>query len=302
MPEQTPAPPPRDNLRGILWMALFTLFMSAMHAAVRHVSGDLHPFEIAFFRLLFGFVIVLPWFIKLGWAPLKTRRFGLMSLRGVLNLTCMMAFFFGLSITPLAEVTALMFSAPIFATVLAMAVFGERAGARRWTAIAFGFAGTLVVVQPGFGTIGLGPILVLFAAFGWGICMVIIKSLGKTESSVTIITYMSLVMTPLSLIPALWVWQWPTDRQWMWLLVIGLLGGAGQMSMTEAMRAAETHAVAPVDFLKLIWISIIAFFVFGEGPGPYTWIGGVMIFGATAFIAWREHVLRSAPLPRLETT
>ena len=156
MPEQTPAPPPRDNLRGILWMALFTLCMSAMHAAVRHVSGDLHPFEIAFFRLLFGFVIVLPWFIKLGWAPLKTRRFGLMSLRGVLNLTCMMAFFFALSITPLAEVTALMFSAPIFATVLAMAVFGERAGARRWTAIAFGFAGTLVVLQPGFGTIGLG--------------------------------------------------------------------------------------------------------------------------------------------------
>ena len=302
MPEQTPTPPPRDNLRGILWMALFTLCMSAMHAAVRHVSGDLHPFEIAFFRLLFGFVIVLPWFIKLGWAPLKTRRFGLMSLRGVLNLTCMMAFFFALSITPLAEVTALMFSAPIFATVLAMAVFGERAGARRWTAIAFGFAGTLVVLQPGFGTIGLGPVLVLFAAFGWGICMVIIKSLGKTESSVTIITYMSLVMTPLSLIPALWVWQWPTDWQWVWLLVIGLLGGAGQMSMTEALRAAETHAVAPVDFLKLIWISVIAFLAFGEVPGPYTWIGGVMIFGATAFIAWREHVLRSAPLPRLETT
>ena len=165
MPEQTPAPPPRDSLRGILWMALFTLCMSAMHAAVRHVSGDLHPFEIAFFRLLFGFVIVLPWFIKLGWVPLKTRRFGLMSLRGALNLTCMMAFFFALSITPLAEVTALMFSAPIFATVIAMAVFGERAGARRWTAIAFGFAGTLVVLPPGFGTIGLGPFLALFAAF-----------------------------------------------------------------------------------------------------------------------------------------
>ena len=79
-------------------------------------------------------------------------------------------------------------------------------------------------------------------------------------------------------------------------------GGAGQMAMTEALRAAETHAVAPVDFLKLIWISVIAFFAFGEVPGPYTWIGGVMIFGATAFIAWREHVLRSAPLPRLETT
>ena len=223
MPEATTAPPPRDNLRGILWMALFTLCMSAMHAAVRHVSGDLHPFEIAFFRLLFGFVIVLPWFIKLGWAPLKTRRFGLLSLRGVLNLACMMAFFFALSITPLAEVTALMFSAPIFATVLAMAVFGERAGARRWIAIAFGFAGTIVVLRPGFGSIGLGPMLVLFAAFGWGICMVIIKSLGRTESSVTIIAYMSLIMTPLSLIPALWVWQWPTDWQWGWLLVIGLL-------------------------------------------------------------------------------
>ena len=275
--------------------AIFSVF-------VRLATEHIDPLQAVFFRNLFGLILIAPLAFRSGLAPLKTRRFGLMSLRGVLNLTCMMAFFFALSITPLAEVTALMFSAPIFATVLAMAVFGERAGARRWTAIAFGFAGTLVVLQPGFETIGLGPMLVLFAAFGWGICMVIIKSLGKTESSVTIITYMSLVMTPLSLIPALWVWQWPTDWQWVWLLVIGLLGGAGQMSMTEALRAAETHAVAPVDFLKLIWISVIAFFAFGEVPGPYTWIGGVMIFGASAFIAGREHVLRSAPLPRVETT
>ena len=81
-----------------------------------------------------------------------------------------------------------------------------------------------------------------------------------------------------------------------------MLGGAVQMAMTEALRIAETHAVAPVDFLKLIWIAVIAFLAFGEVPGQYTWIGGAMIFAAAAFIAWREHVLRPAPATRVATT
>ena len=302
MPEQTPAPPTRDNLRGILWMAVGTLCMSAMHGLVRFVSADLHPFEIAFFRLVFSLIVVLPWFVKLGWQPLKTRRAGRLVTRGVLNLSCMLAFFFALSITPLAEVTALMFTAPIFTTVLAMAVFGERAGFRRWTAIGVGFLGTLVVLRPGFTDIGLGPMLVLFAAFVWSICMIIIKDLGRTESSVTITIYMSLVMAPLSLVPALFFWQWPTWEQIAWLIAIGLVGGGGQLAMAEALKLGETHAVMPVDFLKLIWISLIAFIAFGEIPGLYTWIGGAMIFTATAFIAWREHLLRAKPTPRVETT
>ncbi len=276
-------------------MLLCGLAMSAMHASVRHVSGGLHPFEIAFFRLVFGLLPLLPWFIKLGWAPLKTKRPGMIVFRGVLNLVCMLAFFMALAITPLAEVTVLVFTAPIFATVLAVFVFGEKVGLLRWGAIGFGFLGAVVVLRPGFEAVQLGPALALFAAVVWGVCLIIIKSLGKTDSSLTITVYMSLVMAPLSLLPALLVWQWPTAEQFLWLAAIGVFGGIGQMAMAEALRIGDTHVVMPIDFARLIWISAIAYAAFAEVPGFYTWLGGAMIFAATAFIAWRERALRQKP-------
>ena len=287
--------PQQNNLKGVMWMLVCGISMSAMHSSIRHVSADLHPFEIAFFRLLFGLLPLAPWFIKLGWAPLRTKRLGLMTFRGVLNLVCMLAFFMALAITPLAQVTALGFSAPIFATVLAVFVFGEKVGVQRWSAIAFGFLGALVVIRPGFETVSLGAALALSAAIIWGVCLVIIKTLGRTESSLTITVYMSLIMAPLSLIPALWFWQWPTGQQFMWLIAIGITGGTGQMAMAEALRVGETHVVMPIDFSRLIWVSVIAFLAFAEVPGLFTWIGGAMIFAATAFIAWRERALRITP-------
>jgi drug/metabolite transporter (DMT)-like permease len=275
-----------------MWMLLCGLSMSAMHASIRHVSAGLHPFEIAFFRLVFGLLPLLPWFIKLGWSPLKTKRPGMIVFRGVLNLVCMLAFFVALAITPLAEVTVLVFTAPIFATMLAVFVFGEKVGLLRWGAIGFGFLGALVVLRPGFEALSLGSALALFAAIVWGVCLIIIKSLGKTDSSLTITVYMSLVMAPLSLLPAVLVWQWPTAEQFLWLAAIGIFGGIGQMAMAEALRIGDTHVVMPIDFVRLIWISAIAYVAFAEVPGFYTWLGGAMIFAATGFITWRERAAR----------
>jgi drug/metabolite transporter (DMT)-like permease len=278
------------NLRGLMWMLLSGILISGMHGSIRYVSTSIHPFEIAFFRLLFGLLPLLPWLARLGWAPLKTNRFGLLALRGALNVFCMLAFFYSLSIAPLVEVTTLAFSAPIFATIAAMIIYKEKIGLRRWVAIAIGFLGVLVVLRPGFQEISEGQILALSAAVGWSACMVMIKSLGRTETSLTITLYMSLVMAPLALIPALWFWEWPTEDQLIWLMAIGVLGGAGQMAMAEALKVGDTHVVMPVEFTRLIWISVIAYVVFAELPGLYTWIGGGIIFLATAFIAWRERV------------
>ncbi len=277
-------------------MLVAGITMSLMHASIRHVSAELHPFEIAFFRLVFGLLPLLPWFFKLGWAPLRTKRPGMIIFRGVLNLICMLAFFMALAMTPLAEVTVLVFTAPIFATVLAVFVFGEKVGLLRWGAIGFGFLGAVVVLRPGFEAIHLGSALALFAAIVWGVCLIIIKSLGRTDSSLTITVYMSVVMAPLSLVPALYFWQTPNMEQFLWLAAIGVFGGIGQMAMVEALRVGETQVVMPMDFSRLIWISIIAYLAFAEVPGVYTWTGGAMIFAATAFIAWRERArkLKSA--------
>ena len=290
-----PLPPPAGRslaLRGILWMLVAGVCFACMHATIKQVAHTgLHPFEIAFFRLLFGVLPTIPWFVRDGLAPLRTKRFGLMSLRGVLNVGAMMCFFTALAIAPLAQVTALGFTAPIFATILAVPFLGETVRLRRWTAIAIGFVGTVVILRPGFAEIQLGALLVLFSSVVWGGCMIIIKRLSTTESSATITVYMSVVMTPLMLIPAAFVWQWPTLHQFAWLVAVGCFGGGAQMAMAQALKLADTHVVGPVDFVRLIWVTLLGYLVFGEVPDAFVWIGGAMILASTAYIAYREHLL-----------
>jgi drug/metabolite transporter (DMT)-like permease len=275
-------------LRGVALMFVSTFFFAAMHGSIRYVSATVHPFEIALFRNVFAMVVVLPWFWRYGIAPLRTRRFGLHALRALFNIMAMLSFFYALSVTPLSEVTALGFTAPIFATVLAALLLREVVRARRWCAIAIGFLGTLVILRPGFEAIGFGQMLVLFSSMIWACALLVIKTLGRTDSSVTIISYMALLMIPLSLVPALFVWRWPEPLEWCWLIGIGMLGGIAQFCMTEALRQADTAVVMPIDFFKLVWVTLIAWLAFAEHLDLYTWIGGAVIFASTLYIAYRE--------------
>ena len=275
-------------LRGIGLMFVSTFFFAGMHGSIRYLSATVHPFEIALFRNVFAVLVILPWFYRYGIATLRTQRLGLHALRAVFNIMAMLSFFYALSITPLSEVTALNFTAPIFATVLAALILGEVVRARRWIAIGIGFFGTLIILRPGFETIGLGQMLVLFSAMIWACALLVIKTLGRTDSSATIMSYMALLMIPLSLIPALFVWRWPDPLEWAWLLAIGVLGGIGQFCVTEALRQADTAVIMPFDFFKLVWVTGIAWLAFGEGLDAYTWIGGVVIFSSTLYIAYRE--------------
>lgn len=275
-------------VRPIVLMAIAAFFFATMHALIRKVSAGLHPFEIAFFRSLFGLLFVAPWFVRFGLAPLRTARFGTHVLRTGFNVVAMLSFFYALSITPLAEVTALGFTAPIFATVLAALVLGEVVRFPRWAAVVVGFLGTLLILRPGFADVGLGQLLVLLSSAVWACALMIIKSLSRTESSVTIITYMALLLAPAALVPALFVWVWPTAEQLAWLALIGLIGGGAQYLMTEALAGADASVVMPVDFTKLIWVALIAYLAFGEVPDLFTWLGGVIIFSSTLYIAYRE--------------
>jgi drug/metabolite transporter (DMT)-like permease len=271
-----------------------TFLFSAMHASIRHLSDTMHPFEIAFFRSLFALVVVAPWFYRDGLALLRTEHLGLHCLRTVLNVGAMLSFFYALSITPLSEVTALGFTAPIFTTLLAALVLREVVGMRRWSAIVVGFVGTLVILRPGFAEIGPGQMLTLFSSMIWACALLTIKTLGRSDSSATIIAYMALLMLPLTLAPALFVWRWPESDQLLWLVLVGLLGGTGQLCMTEALRRADTAVVMPIDFCKLLWIAVIAYLAFGEVPDRYTWIGGAIIFASAMYIAYRERQVAGA--------
>lgn len=279
---------PGQTARAMSWMVFGTVAFATMHALVRHITQEVPVFEVAFFRNFFAVVALTPMFLRYGFAPLKTKRLGLLTLRGVLNIGAMLAFFYALSVTPLATVSALGFSAPIFATTLAMLLLGEVVRARRWAAIVIGFAGALVIIRPGIIELDYGMLAVLLSSGLWALALMVIKVLGRTESSLTITLYMGLIMTPLSLGPALYVWVWPTWEQLAWLAGVGLVGAIAQWSMTEALRLGDTSEVMPLDFLKLIWASVIGYLIFSEVPDLFTWIGGLMIFGGATYIAIRE--------------
>ncbi len=287
-----------SSLRGVLWMLAATVWMAGMHGAVRHVSATVHPFEIAFFASLFGLLVVAPSFVRSGLAPLRTQRLRLHGVRSVFHVIAMFAYFFALGMAPLALVTALAFAAPVFATILAVPLFGENVDRRRWLAILAGFAGILVVLRPGTDTPEAGAVVALGASVVFSGMLVTTKALSRTESSITITSYMLLMMVPMSLVPALFVWSWPDGETMLWLVFIGVASAFGRLFLAQALREAPTHVVMPVDFCRLIWVTIIGYFVFGDVPDPFTWVGGAIILGSIAAIVHRgRHKDLEGPRP-----
>jgi len=209
----------------------------------------------------------------------------------------MLTFFYGLSTTELATANALGFTAPLFAAALATIVLGEVFRWRRWTALTVGFIGMLVILRPGIVALDTGPMLILFSSCVWGTVLVIIKSLGQRESVVTIVAWMIAFMVPLSLVPALFVWQWPSWEQVGLMAIMGMMGTAGHFLITSALKIADTAAVMPIDFLKLVWAALIGYALFGEIPDFWTFVGGAIVFAAATYIALRERNAVSTPAP-----
>ena len=280
-------------MRGIVLMCLSTVAFSIMHGLVRFVSEVLPPFQIAFFRNIFGLAFLLPLLMRSRFAVLRTRQIGLHALRGVINMAAMLMFFTALSISPIAKVTALGFTAPIFMAILAVIVLGERFRIYRWSAIFLGFVGMLIILRPGLVVIDTGALLVIGSAVLWAVAMLIIKIQSRTESSLTIVAYMGIFLGVFSIAPALWVWQ-PFELQTLGLMVlIGLFGSIAQMAISESLKETDPTALMPFDFLKLIWTAIIGAWFFAEIPDMFTWIGATVIFSSGLFIAFRERSVRS---------
>ncbi|MDX1738058.1 MAG: DMT family transporter [Alphaproteobacteria bacterium] len=277
-----------ENIQGMIWMLLAVLLFSALHTSIRIASETIHPLEIVFFRNFIGTLVLLPVFLKHGLSPLKTDKVGLLSLRAVLNAGAMALFFTALASAPLADVTALSFLGPIFATLLAVLIMRETVGWKRWAAIFAGFCGALVILRPGIVAIDTGSMMVIIASLLWAGALITIKFLSRSESSLTITLYMTIMMTPLTLVPALFVWTWPTPVDWFWLVLIAALGTFAQYCMTESLRLGDTHVVMPMDYTRLVWLAIIGWFLFGESPDTYTIIGGIIIALSAIYIAWRE--------------
>ena len=275
--------------KGIGLMLGSAASISGANGAVQHLSHTgLHVFEIAFFRQLLGLILMVALFLRNGLRPLITRKIWLHVLRSILNVVAMLAFFYGLSLEPLAKVVSLGLTAPLFATVGAVIFLRETMTLRRWIALGIGIIGALLILRPGVQVVSLGALMVLMSNTLWAVALVVIKVLTRTDSSVTVALYSSLLQTPLAFMFALFFWQWPTAEQLFWLLGIAILGTISQLALTEAFHKADATLVLPADFTKVIWASLIGYFFFGQVPEIWVGVGAIVIFAAVFYNSYSD--------------
>lgn len=282
------------NLQGILWMMATGVLFVAVTGIVRHLGTDMSPVQAAFIRYLFGLVLLLPVFFRMGSLLRAPSEFGLHAARGVIHGIGVMLWFFAMARIPIAEVTALGFTAPIFTTLGAALFLGERLHLYRIGAVLIGFSGALVVLQPGFQSLNIGSLAQLAAAPLFACSFLIAKRLTGVESSTAIVAYLSIFVTLVLLPPALIVWRTPSWVELGWLFATASCATAGHYTLTQAFRAADITVTQPIQFLQLVWATLLGLLVFREQPEVWTWVGGGMIVASATFIAHRESRRRNA--------
>ena len=278
-------------LMAISLMIISGLFFVLMHSAVKYLSEEVHIFEIAFFRCALVIFVLAPVIIQQGKTIFKTKQPKMQFLRIITNSVAMLCFFYGISTTPLAQLTTLGFTVPIFATILAVTFMKEKIRLRRTTALIIGFVGTIIVMRPDI-SIELGALLIIFSSFLWSICLIFIKKLTQTDSAVTISLYFGIGMIPATFALAFPVMEVIDLKQFTILLFIAITGTLAQTIMNTALQKGELALLLPFDFLRLIWSVLIGYALFAEEPTFTLWIGGFLIIGSTTYIAWRESTLK----------
>lgn len=280
-------------------MALSGMLVSLMHVLVREVSQHVHPIEIAFFRNVTGLVMLIPFLLRQDRSLWKSKQPKLQLIRSIIGSIALMSWFTCLSMLPVADATAISFVTVLYITVGAALFLGEKVGIRRWLAIIVGFIGTLIIVRPGSSLFGAGALVALVSTMFWAAAMLCVKVLSRTDSSVTMVFYVNVYFMIFTFVPAMFFWTWPTPLLAGQMIVVGVMATLGHLCMAQALRAADTTVVAPVDYTRLLWAAGVGYLVFGEFPDVWTWVGGTVIFLSTVYITYREAMTkRSTPTAR----
>ena len=265
-----------------------TFFGSFMGASVKLLSDDLHPIIICFYRCVMGLILITPFVVRNNFEALKTDNMRLQIFRALINIISMICWFSAIGMMHLEKATALGFTTPLFTTILAVLMLGEVIRFHRTAALLLGFFGIIIIIRPGYLPFEFGTLLMLIASFSFSFVLIFVKKLSATDSSLTIIFYHLLFMTPIFFILSLFFWENISFYQ---LIVFTLMGGAGLLShwcLAQAFKMSDTTFVMPLQFTKLIWASLIGLFIFAEQPDIWTWIGGVIIFISVVYITYRE--------------
>ena len=280
------------DVQGIGYMILSGLFFVFVTGAVRHIASDMNPMQAAFIRYFIGLLFVIPIMLRTRPVRLAPPRLGLHAVRGLVHGIGVLLWFFAMSRIPIAQVTALGFTAPVFATIGAALMLGETLRLRRITAVLIGLAGAMIILRPGAAAIDIGAIAMLVSAPLFAMSIIIAKRLTETESTPSIVGYLSVFVTLTLLPPAIYVWRTPTWEEMAWLTFIALMATGGHFAMTQAFRRTEITVTQPFSFLQLVWATLLGLYIFDEQPDRWTWIGGAIIVASATYIAHRETLSR----------
>jgi drug/metabolite transporter (DMT)-like permease len=283
-------------IQGALYMIAASFIFAIMNGAIRLLAdgvaaegaGGMHPFQIAFFRNVFALSLMLPWLAGHWRTGLRTERLNIHLWRAAIGICAMLCWFSAVAYLPLAEAVALNFTVPLFATAGAAIFLGEVVRARRWSATVVGFLGVLIILRPGFTEFTPLTALPVIAACFMAASTLIVKSLSRTEAPVAVVLYMNLLLTPLSFVPALFVWRWPSLGELGLGLVIGCCAVTAHIFFTRAFARADASAVMPFDYARLPFVAIVGYVLFSEQPDAWTWVGAAVIAAAAIYIAQRE--------------
>jgi drug/metabolite transporter (DMT)-like permease len=293
-PRETDNSVEQQPLAAIALRLLTALLLAIMFALVKLASTrGVNVVESLFYRQC-GSALAATAFVGLGpgFQSLRTKRVWAHVGRMALGIAAMGFNFLAFILLPLAEATTIGFSVPVFAVVLAAVLLGEPTGKWRWGAVAAGFAGVLIIVQPGSGGVPLlGASVALAAALLTASVTIVIRKLGATERAATTVFWFAVSsLLPLGIM-LLWFANAHDRETWLIIAGLALAGGIGQLTLTGALRLAPVALVMPMDYTSLLWAVLLGSWIFGELPSRWTWVGAPIIIASGLVIVWREHRL-----------
>ena len=284
----------RQNTLGAVLLTVSWVFFTTEMVTVRILAQDLSIAQIAVFRVTTQIILLFPIVIASRGAIIRTRKLGTHVLRAAFSSGGMVLFYLAFAVLPVALATTLTFTQAMFVTLLAALVLKETVGRNRIGAVIVGFVGVLVVMRPGFASVDPGMFIALFGALVAALLMIVTRSLSSTESRMTIMLYSAWFGLLMIAAPAALSWSTIRPDHWPLLALVGLAGTTGQFLMVGAFQVAEASALAPVDYIRLIFALIAGYVLFNEIPDVWTWIGAAIIIGSVSYAA---HLDRRATNP-----
>jgi drug/metabolite transporter (DMT)-like permease len=284
-----------DPVAGVIWITIsMALFAGLAVFSRQAMNAGLHPFEVVFLRTIFACTLLVPLLLFRGRSLLQAHSIGLYGLRVAISLLSMQAWFYAVFLIPIGEVTAINYLAPLFGTLGAVLLLGEVVRVRRWTALGVGFLGAMIILRPSGSAMGVGQLCALLSAATAGLTAVLVKQLTAHDDPDKIVFLTNVMLLPMSLLPALFVWRWPTLDVLPALLGMGACAVVGHVCAVRGYAATDASLAMTFEFSKLPFAVLIAYLAFAETIDTWTWIGALIIFASAVYITRREARLAAA--------